>query len=193
MLTLRNAVSVGLLLLVAGVAGAQVSSRGDAPPAQLALCAGCHDTPGFAADGEGASVAANLAGQQPGYLRQQLRAFRTGKRQETRMTPVAQALSDSDIDALAAYYSHLPRAPAQSGETLDPTQRPLVFCVRCHGANGVSPNDLWPNLAGQKLDYLRSQMRAYSSGERRDDMMGMWGRMVDEQQLDRILRYFSRQ
>ena len=25
-------------------------------------------------------------------------------------------------------------------------------CGACHGANGISPNDLWPNLAGQKAD-----------------------------------------
>lgn len=187
MLKTRMAV---FLLVFTGIAGAQTSPTPTPAPtaAQLALCAGCHGGNGIAVEAAGA----NLAGQQSGYVRQQLRAFRAGKRQDVLMTPVAQALTDADIDALAAYYSRLPRPPVQTGETLDPTQRPLVFCVRCHGANGVSPNDLWPNLAGQNLDYLRRQMQAYSSGARRDDMMAMWGSMVDEQQLDRILQYFSR-
>ncbi|MCG8324889.1 MAG: cytochrome c4, partial [Thiotrichales bacterium] len=33
-------------------------------------------------------------------------------------------------------------------------------CVACHGADGISPNDLWPNLAGQKAGYLVKQMKA---------------------------------
>jgi cytochrome c553 len=49
----------------------------------------------------------NLAGQQPGYLVKQLRAFRDGTRSDPMMTPMATPLSDDDIANLAAYYNSL--------------------------------------------------------------------------------------
>ena len=31
-------------------------------------------------------------------------------------------------------------------------------CVACHGANGISVNPIWPNLAGQHPKYIKSQL-----------------------------------
>ncbi len=36
-----------------------------------------------------------------------------------------------------------------------------TVCAACHGAEGISANDLWPNLAGQKPGYLTKQMKAF--------------------------------
>ena len=33
-----------------------------------------------------------------------------------------------------------------------------TVCVTCHGANGISPAPQWPNLAGQKYDYMVDEM-----------------------------------
>jgi cytochrome c553 len=49
----------------------------------------------------------HLAGQNAAYLEIQLKQFKTGERYHPLMTPVAEALSDQDIDDLAAYYSAL--------------------------------------------------------------------------------------
>jgi cytochrome c553 len=51
-----------------------------------------------------------LAGQQPEYLRTQLRGFKAGTRfdMDGNMTAAAQPLSDKDIDVLADYLSALP-------------------------------------------------------------------------------------
>ena len=35
-------------------------------------------------------------------------------------------------------------------------------CASCHGANGVSSNPAYPNLAGQKAPYLLKQMRVFN-------------------------------
>ena len=51
--------------------------------------------------------AANLSGQQAEYLREQLRAFRTGSRSNPQMSVVAKVLSDADIENLAAWYSSI--------------------------------------------------------------------------------------
>ncbi|MCP4409102.1 MAG: cytochrome c, partial [Gammaproteobacteria bacterium] len=48
-----------------------------------------------------------LAGQKDAYLVKQIKAFRDGGRKDPMMAPMVKALSDSDIENLAAYYSGL--------------------------------------------------------------------------------------
>ena len=49
--------------------------------------------------------APNLAGQPSAYLEEQLRNYRSGKRSHEVMGVIAKALSDKDIDDLAAWFS----------------------------------------------------------------------------------------
>jgi cytochrome c553 len=65
-----------------------------------AACANCHGTNGVSQQGM-----PNLAGQQRGYLVQQMQDFRAGKRPATIMHQIAKGYSDEQIDALAAYFS----------------------------------------------------------------------------------------
>lgn len=46
-----------------------------------------------------------------------------------------------------------------------------IRCASCHGAKGMSSNDLWPNLAGQKAAYLEKQINAFRSKTRVDPVM----------------------
>lgn len=68
-----------------------------------ALCQVCHGIDGVAILAE----AANLSGQQYGYIVTQLRAFRSGARKDPQMSIVAKALTDADIDNMAAWYSSI--------------------------------------------------------------------------------------
>jgi cytochrome c553 len=72
-----------------------------APDKVRTLCQNCHGENGVAV----LPGAANLSGQQKEYLRTQLRAFRSGSRQDPQMTIVAKTLTDADIEALAEWYS----------------------------------------------------------------------------------------
>ena len=66
-------------------------------------CRTCHGK-----DGQGTMpIYPNLAGQKEAYLEQQLKNFRSGRRQAQQMSIVAQDLSDQDIADLAAYYASL--------------------------------------------------------------------------------------
>lgn len=133
-----------------------------------------------------------LDGQKLGYMRKQLQALRSGTRIDPVMSPIARTLSAPQIDQAAEHYSRLPAVQLQLDKTaLDPASRPLVYCVRCHGERGISPNDLWPNLAGLDREYLRRQVAAFASDERHDDMMKSWGQQVDGAALERILAYFA--
>lgn len=44
-------------------------------------------------------------------------------------------------------------------------------CASCHGEDGISPNDSWPNLAGQSGPYLVRILTAYKTGDQTDPIM----------------------
>ena len=64
-------------------------------------CALCHGPMGMAT----LPNAPNLAGQQAIYLSEQLRNYRSGKRQNEVMNMIAKQLTDSEISHLAAWFS----------------------------------------------------------------------------------------
>jgi cytochrome c553 len=73
------------------------------PPAKAQPCATCHGPQGLATVPD----APNLAGQPQGYLADQLKAFRDGKRIHPVMNVVARPLTDADIEQLAAWYASI--------------------------------------------------------------------------------------
>jgi cytochrome c553 len=82
-----------------------IVAAGDAAAgkAKTALCSACHGEDGISI----ADIWPNLAGQKPGYLVAQLKAFRDGGRSNPIMSALAAPLTDADIEDLAAYYSSL--------------------------------------------------------------------------------------
>ncbi len=67
------------------------------------VCAGCHGVNGVADIKE----YPNLAGQNAPYIASQLKAFRSGSRDNAIMTPMAKNLTDKEIDDLASFFSSL--------------------------------------------------------------------------------------
>ena len=66
-------------------------------------------------------------------------------------------------------------------------------CVACHGAEGISPNPLWPNLAGQKDQYLIKQMKAFRDGERSDPVMSPMAQILKEEDIDNVAAFYASQ
>ena len=64
-------------------------------------------------------------------------------------------------------------------------------CVACHGQAGVSGNDIWPNLAGQKNGYLVAQMKAFRDGKRKDPLMSMQAAPLSDTDIDNLAAYYS--
>jgi cytochrome c553 len=86
------------------------AAQADAPakPARLGLCAACHGENGVAT----APGIPNLAAQNREYLVAALRQYRSGERTAQAMRAVSGSLSDTDIDALAAWYAAQPGSGA---------------------------------------------------------------------------------
>ena len=70
-------------------------------------------------------------------------------------------------------------------------QSKALSCFACHGEKGVSPNPLWPNLAGQKQEYMLKQINAFKAGERKDPLMAPQVAMLALKDLEDITAYFS--
>ena len=64
-------------------------------------------------------------------------------------------------------------------------------CVACHGPEGISNNDLWPNLAGQKHGYLVKQMKAFRDGTRNDPMMAPMVAALSDEDIDNLAAYYA--
>lgn len=64
-------------------------------------------------------------------------------------------------------------------------------CTACHGANGKSANDLWPNLAGQKKGYIMKQLKAFQAGDRKDPLMSPMAKPLSPEDIENIADYFS--
>ncbi len=129
----------------------------------------------------------DLAGQSPGYLARQLRAFREGRRHDPWMSQMAEPLSDQDIADLAAWFGSLPGlrpGPAQA-------PGPAASCVACHSQTAEKLNPDWPRLAGQNEPYLARQLQLFRDGGRQDPSMTALAQSLPPAQLAELARYYA--
>ena len=129
-------------------------------------CETCH---GLSARGFiGTYPMPRLAGQQPGYIKNQLQAFIDRRRLNPVMGNVAHVLSPAMVDALATHFKDLnpppyggaPKNLASLGEKIYHEGVPdadVPACDSCHGqdAHGV---DEFPRLAGQLDGYVINKL-----------------------------------
>lgn len=64
-------------------------------------------------------------------------------------------------------------------------------CAGCHGAGGLSFNELWPNLAGQKAGYLAKQMKDFRDGKRNDPVMSAMVKSLSDEDIDNLAAYYA--
>ena len=166
------------------------------------VCAACHGEKGL-------SPAPNIpshAGQSAYAIYKQLHDYRSGARADAQMSPVAKALSESDLASIAAYYAaaskeyaalgtrelvgepHIDRL-AREGDS----RRRIPACLSCH-VNGAGGPLETPVITGQSGEYMVKQMNDFASGARKNDV---YGRMRDisakltPQEREALARYFE--
>jgi cytochrome c553 len=166
--------------------------------ATLALnCTMCHGALGMSV-----SNAPNLAGQFPEVVIKQMHDYKSGRRSGSLMQALATNLTDREIRDLAAYYASLPKArtaPTTYDESLpalvrvgDPL-RNIAPCISCHG--GVDHKLGTPWLEGMPHEYLVAQLRAFKTGERRNDAHAQMRNMAREmtpKEIDEVSAFYAR-
>lgn len=179
------------------------TATGTAAPAAAAVCAGCHGPKGVSP----VPTYPNLAGQSVAAIYKELKDFKSGARASPIMAPMAQPLSDDQMLALAAHFSHLPRGapdtrhPAAANPRVvqliehgDPV-RALPPCAACHGVDAAGPLGT-PTLSGQHETYLAAQLHAFASGERHNDLfrrMRSVASKLTPEEINALADYYSRQ
>ena len=71
----------------------------------LALCIGCHGIPGYKTAFPDVYHVPKIAGQQPVYIINALKAYKSGERSHPSMRGIAASLSEEDMKELADYYA----------------------------------------------------------------------------------------
>ena len=158
-----------------------------------ASCAACHGVNGISPN----DTWPNLAGQHGAYLARILAAYRSGDQKDVAMTPLAQALSDADIQDLASHYAGLscngtPANP-RPGEVDAGRVLAEKNCASCHGQAGIASNPAWPSLAGQKAGYLVNVLKAFRGGLRKDPMMAGVARGLSDADITNLASYYAAQ
>jgi cytochrome c553 len=66
-----------------------------------------------------------------------------------------------------------------------------VACAACHGNNGISAIPSYPNLAGQKEQYLDSSLKAYRDGGRKNPIMTQMAANLSDADIANLAAYFA--
>ncbi|GLQ92470.1 hypothetical protein GCM10007901_14210 [Dyella acidisoli] len=76
---------------------------------------------------------------------------------------------------------------------LPPKPVRLGLCAACHGEAGMAQIPGAPNLAGQRLDYLRNALQQYRDGTRNVPLMRTAIGPLNDAELDQLARWYSTQ
>jgi len=156
------------VVVIAIANAAHAAGDAAAGETKAAPCVACH---GAAGNSTQAKVP-SLAAQPPLYVYYQLLQFREKRRSDPLMSPMAANLSDRDMQDLGAYFS---AQTAVNGNALADAAKAekgaaaarREHCESCHAKGFVGQQHI-PRLAGQRLDYLRAQLKGFRVGTRPD-------------------------
>jgi cytochrome c553 len=173
--------------------------------AKLEYCKTCHGLSGQGYYGYFAMP--RLAGQQPKYVENQLRAFIDRRRTNPVMFNVAHSLSPSMVAALAAHFRDLnpkplggaPREVVATGKTIYQEGLPdsnVPACSACHGPEAKGQDEI-PRLAGQLFSYTVKELtnwskeRGQGSGSDTSALMAPTAHNLSQSQIAAIAAYLS--
>ena len=200
---------VGALFCVAASGAMAEPSPAPVPDTiaqRVQACTFCHGKEGRAT-GEG--YFPRIAGKPAGYLYNQLRNFREGRRHNRTMGYLIANMSDAYLMEIATYFSELdlPYAPVGAG-TATPAEiergrllvsdgdaaQKIPACVQCHGQamTGVAP--FVPGLLALPKPYLVAQFGAWRTSQRQakaPDCMNQISRQLSTEDLNAVASYLS--
>ena len=64
-------------------------------------------------------------------------------------------------------------------------------CAACHGMAGISAVPMYPNLAGQKEQYIQIQLKAFRDGSRKNPIMSGMAAPLSDDDIANLAAYFS--
>jgi cytochrome c553 len=83
---------------------------------------------------------------------------------------------------------------AETTDQFEVGKQKAKVCMTCHGADGISTIDPYPNLRGQRASYFISALKDYQSRERNSGLAILMQQQADvltEQDMKDIAHYYS--
>jgi cytochrome c553 len=175
---------------------------------RMQACVVCHGKEGRATS---TGYFPRIAGKPEGYLFNQLKSFKEGRRRNQAMNHLTQHMSDDYLRDIAQYFSdlELPYPPASAhGLSVQQQQiaEQLVFkglperqipaCTSCHGSSMAGRLPAMPGLLTLPADYLMGQLGAWRTGSRTaaaPDCMGKVARRLTNEEVSAVARWLSAQ
>ncbi len=164
-----------------------------------AVCLACHGADGYSPT----SANPNLAGMPAEYIAKQLELFKSGKRANAIMMGMSANLTPDDMKAVGDYYY------AQRGKTQAVARNQKVAergqqiyrvgipeakvpaCAGCHGGAGDGIPAIYPRVRGQWPEYTLGQLKAYASGERKNQQMNTIASRMKDSDLVAASEYMA--
>jgi cytochrome c553 len=173
---MRRLVVLITFIFAAGFAAAAPVDVPDTMAERVKACIACHGQEDrMGRDG----YYPRIAGKPEGYLFNQLRNFRDGRRYYRPMALLLADISDQYLREMAAYFSTLkqpyppPERISSSPDEIklaqnlisrgDPSRK-IPACVECHGKDLMGTAPFIPGLVGLPRAYLIAQFGAWRSG-----------------------------
>lgn len=91
---------------------------------------------------------------------------------------------------LAVFLALCAAMPAMAGD-IAAGKAKSATCAACHGANGISQIPMYPNLAGQKEQYLVLQMKAFRDGERKNMVMSPMAKPLSDDDIANLAAFYA--
>lgn len=82
-------------------------------------------------------------------------------------------------------------APTFAAGNADAGKAKSAVCAACHGAEGISAMDIYPNLAGQKEAYLATQLQHFRDGERNNPIMAPMAKPLSDEDIADLAAYYA--
>jgi cytochrome c553 len=64
-------------------------------------------------------------------------------------------------------------------------------CATCHGMDGIAKNPDAPHLAGENIQYLLRQLKAFKSGDRKHEQMSIIAEGLSEEDMANVAAWYS--
>ena len=157
-------------------------------------CAPCHGDTGVSTKAK----TPHLNGQLSDYLEEDIRRIANGSRVSTVPDHIPKSWTGEDVMAVAEFYAaSRAQRPAQTTDAAQVAKGAVWYkkrCADCHPDNGRESKRDAPLMAGQNLEYMKEQTRAFVAGKRKfvflmDDAF----KGLSAADLDGVAHYFASQ
>ena len=199
--TRQFCISVTLILLLIAPISFTMAGDVEAGKSKSIVCSACHGQDGNSMN----PLWPSLAGQHKQYTIHTLRAYQNGTRVDAVMQAQVMALTEQDLEDIAAYYNAQTMQKkdydyglAKKGESLyrgGNASTGVAACIACHGPTGRgNPGAGYPSLAGQHAEYTADALKGYIKTERKaglNDMMQSLATRLTAEEIEAVSEYIQ--